>query len=630
MKLLDTFKKQLEKLGDLKIVWCTTFNLSIEFVETYILSAVLAAETPKNQHDFELFQLALTEKEIDFRIFCDKRFMDANQNKRTSIPVHGVSPVLFETFSKDSLFHPKVIYLEDKAGKKILGVGSSNLTISGWGRNQEVFSFFEVVTKDQYSSIREFINNLTKNVGIVQNLPALRKFPSEDSKWAFVHSFGPSPFPIALFEGTNSNDLMVWSPYLPKDLPRFITNLSVFVKKPDLRIHLVPDRIQGKYIRTPWTKELQELIESGLLTLYENPTSRHDSSDLCHAKVWKLGGKLAIGSWNFTGPGSNSLQNPEVNNVEAGVLIFDSSSWKDGVGKPISFDRTNFASNELIADESLSIPEDIPFDVHICFDWTTQQYRIDGQWNEGEVNSEYSIRLPCIKEQIRLNWLPRKKVLEIAPLQVSNSLDLLSERRFSVLRKGKVVFVSLLTEDGLPYRRAQAFETLDELLDAFIIADGPDIDEDVPFRLPIISDDNPAETPHEIVEQPESPSEAGQLSLFRLFQATNQYTIRLEGVKSLDELNRWVFSKPGCLLELVEKTRVRIASPEHRVFNWFLANEVKTLVRVAKKIRKKYGIANDTVPTVRWEELGLRIPSLPRSVHKGYVEMVQKECKYDR
>ena len=221
-------------------------------------------------------------------------------------------------------------------------------------------------------------------------------------------------------------------------------------------------------------------------------------------------------------------------------------------------------------------------------------------------------------------------MLEIAPLQVSNSLDLLSERRYSLLSNGTVVFVSLLTEDGLPYRRAQAFETLDELLDAFIIADGPDIDEDVPFRLPVISDDNPAETPHEIVEQPESPSEAGQLSLFRLFQATNQYTIRLEGVKSLDELNRWVFSKPGCLLELVEKTRVRIASPEHRVFNWFLANEVKTLVRVAKKIRKKYGIANDTVPTVRWEELGLRIPSLPRSVHKGYVEMVQKECKYDR
>jgi len=119
MKLLNAFREQLKSLGKLRYVWFTSFNINIKFIETYLLPAVLEMEQPKNRMDYEHFQLALTASGIDFRVFCDKRFMGADQNKRTAIPVHGVSPSQIEKwFTKDSLFHPKVIYLEDVDGKK--------------------------------------------------------------------------------------------------------------------------------------------------------------------------------------------------------------------------------------------------------------------------------------------------------------------------------------------------------------------------------------------------------------------------------------------------------------------------------------------------------------------------------
>ncbi|USW93898.1 hypothetical protein NHF39_21245 [Pseudomonas proteolytica] len=90
MKLHSAFAEQVKACGQLRRVWLTSFNIDIEFIETYVLPTVLGAEIPRTRMEYEALQLALTEQEIDLRVFCDRRFIGADQNKRTALQVHGV------------------------------------------------------------------------------------------------------------------------------------------------------------------------------------------------------------------------------------------------------------------------------------------------------------------------------------------------------------------------------------------------------------------------------------------------------------------------------------------------------------------------------------------------------------
>jgi hypothetical protein len=399
IKLLQAFKKQVADLDELKYAWFTSFNINIEFIENYLLPAILGMEPPRNRMDYEHFQLALNEKAIDLRIFCDRRFMGAGQNKRTAIPVHGFTTASEEFFSERSLFHPKVIYLEDVNGKRILGTGSANLTLGGWARNQEVFHFAEIETREQYKSVRDFFDAVADNVGLgADEKIKPRKLPLDfPGSWAFVHSFQDSLFVNRLFESESASDLMVWSPYLPEDLAGFIHRLESAADRDNLVIHLVPDRQEGQFIRTPWTPALQAMLDSGKIRFYQNPVKRHESVELCHAKVWKLGNKLAIGSWNFTGPGSNALLDTEGewlkdNNIEAGIVLTETSRWKDAVGAPIAITTNDFLNKEQFDEQDLQVPADLPFDIHVTFDWAENLFHLEGRWLVGATQDGYAIQ----------------------------------------------------------------------------------------------------------------------------------------------------------------------------------------------------------------------------------------------
>jgi hypothetical protein len=633
MKLLTTFKEQLNTLGELRYVWLTSFNINIEFIETYLLPAVLDMEQPKTRLDYEHFQIALTEKAIDFRVFCDKRFMEADKNKRTAIPVHGVSPALWEEwFSKDSLFHPKVIYLEDKYGNKILGTGSANLTLSGWGRNQEVFSFYRVETKEQYDSVRHFFAEIAANVGLSEGLPERRGLPRDDGDWALVHSFQKKSFIEQIFADTRTRELLVWSPYLSKDVAAFIKRLKAVVAVDDIEINLVPDRVNGQFIRTPWTEALKELSDNGKLTFYDNPTYRHDNVELCHAKVWKLGTKLAIGSWNFTTRGANLLDEAgewdKSVNIEAGVIVTDGNSWRCAVGKKIELSAAAFASDELLQDEALDVPAQLPFDIQVQFDWGKQRYEFAGHWHDDTPEEGYAIKVPGNDAAIPLVWMPHKKDLKVCVLKILDPTPLLHERRFQVMQGKKEVYRALVTETGLSYRRAQAFESLGDLLNAFVFGGEPGPGDDVPFRIPPSQNSESLENEFIDASQVAVSQTAGDISYFRLFQATHQYCEKLKAIKSVVELNSWVFTRPGCLVELVEKTRAKVNAGVPTLFNWFLAQEVQTLCRKAEEQRRALGKNDDSLPKSRWDELHLNLPPLPAGIERDYVEMIQKECGY--
>jgi len=633
MKLLGEFNQQLDSLDEIRYAWFTSFNINIEFIESYLLPAVLGMDPPKNRLDYEYFQLALNDKEIDFRVFCDLRFMETDQNKRTSIPVHGVSTTRLEHFSKESKFHPKVIYLEDIHGKRILGCGSANLTLSGWGRNQEVFTFREIETKEQYKSVNYFFEKIATNVRIDKRLPLRRGLPTSGQTWSFVHSFDDSTFLDKLFADSKSSDLMVWTPYLPSDLAKFVNRLKEEVELDDLHIHLVPDRAQGKYIRTAWNDEIKSLVDKKILHFYVNPTVRHENVGFCHAKVWKLGDKLAIGSWNFTTPGANLYTNlgewDKNGNIEAGFILQETSCWKHAVGESIPMTADNFASLELLEEESLQVPELLPFDIQVSFDWQKQQYTFAGNWNEGAIGDGYAVKIPDMSQQILLQWKSEKRVLNLCPRILRLPKDLLTERRFEVFHHGNSVYRGLVTETNYYYRRSQGFESLSDLLDAFVFDGEPGPSDTIPF-LPEITGDGEFDGNIDI-DTPVILADSGDdISYFRLFQAIQQYTDTIRTIKSVDELNRCIFTKPGCLLELIEKTSLRLQEPKTSVFNWFLTNEVHTLCRLTKKKCRSIDKDQHSLPRTRWDAINIERAALPEDVDikGGYAELVAKECNY--
>ena len=178
LKLIEAFSEQVKSLGPLKRAWFTTFNLNIDFFERHVLSALLERDKPRSRIDFELMQQTLNgklketkksngkiESAIDVKIFADQRMYDAGDVKRTAIEIYGVNPSLLDkhstrygSFGDRTLFHPKVIYLEGDKGEAILGVGSANLTVSGWSTNQEVFVFKKVEHKKQLDEIQRFLS----------------------------------------------------------------------------------------------------------------------------------------------------------------------------------------------------------------------------------------------------------------------------------------------------------------------------------------------------------------------------------------------------------------------------------------------------------------------------------------
>lgn len=53
MKLLQELKRKVTGMGPLRRAWFTTFNLDIEFLETFVLPATIGAEPPRNRIEFE-------------------------------------------------------------------------------------------------------------------------------------------------------------------------------------------------------------------------------------------------------------------------------------------------------------------------------------------------------------------------------------------------------------------------------------------------------------------------------------------------------------------------------------------------------------------------------------------------
>lgn len=636
MKLLNAFRNQLETLGPLKRAWFTTFNLGIPFFETHLLPALLAADPPVNRMDYENMQLQLAELGIDVRIFCDMRMMEADQLKRTAIPIHGILPSWLENFDQESLFHPKVIFLEDTNGNMVLGAGSANLSISGWGRNQEVFIFRPVSHNEQYQQIKRFFTPLAKTAGIdiTEAFGVRRRFVGNDTDWRFVHSFEKASFLQQLLAETEAVQLTVWSPYFSRDLASLLGKISNLVGK-NLKYAIVPDRVTHRYVRTEWSHELGQLIHAGKLSFHDHPMQHSDNIEMTHAKLWLASGvkaRLAIGSWNCTEPGCASF---ERSNIEAGIII--SAAAKTQIaGKELCLDETNFGSEQLLKDEALEVePYPLPFVLQVCFDWEDRIYNVQGKLHMRSDGTHYILRLPGVKNQIPLHWKTRRSEgtwpLEPVMYEVADNEALLADHCYEVWLDGQLLFRGLVQESSTAHRRAQGYDSLKDLLNDLITSVDSKTSTTAHLRQ-VLRHDELTDEAFDTTTTDVSDS----LTYFRLFHAFEQLRKRLRESTSMDALEKLLFVYPGSVQELVQKVREQLsASDVNIVFNWFLYQEANSLqqeiLEAYSNRRNKY---YSKIPPAneKWNSLKIkgRPVSLPQELRsqKYYMQQIRKMCSY--
>ncbi|MBY6212365.1 hypothetical protein KUV95_12470 [Microbulbifer agarilyticus] len=611
MRLMHRFKQQLQQLGALRRVWLTSFNIDIPFIESHILPAVLGEDPPRDRMAYEALQYELAERDIDFRVFCEKRALKTNQPKRTAI---RIMPVDVRNFAQDqrlaiterSLFHPKVIYLEGQDGRVVLGAGSANLTLSGWGRNREVFDFRPVSSEAQWQQVRSFFLGLDGALPLPEHLSKY----GGDTGWQFVHSFAQQTFLQALAGDAPIERLTVWSPYLAENVPAFIDRLQQKMASPGLHVALVPDRIDGYRIRTRWSSKISELVANGTLSFHDYPAPVPENIEFTHAKLWlaehSKRSTLAFGSWNFTHPGSSSFIDPEEDgggtNIEAGMLL-DGDTSLVLAGAPLTVDQDAFATQEELEEEALDVDNTAPLDLMVVFNWQTATFTISGHRYDDTPAQDYRIKLPGIGKRIKLQWQDDT----LLPVQqpAENSAAVLSNHFFSV-ESGKVeIYRGLIIEIGQGYRRSQGFETLKDLFDSLVANTDPETNSKVVLH-PILRDmELTSEEPLQSLE-PDAPEE---LSYFRLFFAMKQFRQRLEKSENYDQLHKSLLVLPGCLQELAGKVREEIEGQPFEVLHWFMAQEVNTSCHLAQRLCQAFGSAA-VLTEHQWASMQVEVPRL--------------------
>lgn len=634
MKLLETLKKQISQMGKLKRVWLTTFNLDIAFVETWVLPAVLRMDPPVSRMDYEALQRAMDESGIDFRIYCDPRMMAKDKPKRTSVAVYPVSvrelarseaPLARYLDENRSLFHPKVFYLEDEDKKIVVGAGSANLTLSGWGRNQEAVDFRCIANNQQYQQVKQFFIYTDSALDHDDFFPVRRKFAGKDDAWSFIHSLGGDTLFDALANGQSLRVLSVWSPYLAEDLAGFIDEFD----EPDLKFELVPDLVHGRFIRTRWDTSLQTLIADKRLALFHSPVARDNRALMTHAKLWlaesRVGKRLAIGSWNFTQQGCCSLEKTGWN-VEAGIVHkvprntqICTDEW--GVN------ADDFASEELLEEEKLE-PEALPpFDLSVTFDWGLREYEIAGKWFGAKQDAVYALLLPGIDGPVELVWKARGNELKSPQkLAVFKSDAVLNSPFYTLRTEGKPDWQGMIVETCTEHRRMLSFASLDDLLNSYLSSTDPAASERLMLRAVGAQDEMQCEGEEGIVS-------SGEISYFRLFQAMQQRRNWLAQTEEGHQLHRRLFTEPGCLQELAEMARERAEQAKNTVFDWFLAQEVNSLAALAKKrvssIRRQCGADAIVLTPHQWASLHVNVPRLEGDAESlSYITAITKDCGY--
>lgn len=568
MKLYDQYVKKLSTFKTIDIAWFTSFNLSIFFVEQYILPPLLKLDPPKDIRDVARLQDALMSLEgtIDLRFFADYSMIDYSEDKKTSINIHQVDNKLFDFHFRGGVFHPKVnlIVGDDQNGRKqaVLMTGSANMTLAGWGRNQEAVFIQEIKSRTNLEKILSFFTVLFESVDL--SLPSnsidLLKFQTTEEDWQFFHSFNGKDFLTTLFKDS-PKELSVFSPYFSQSITKLCTDIK---GKGNIdTFNIFPGLDRGKI-------RLSSNLFSSLQKKHPNihlycSKENNFSEFIQHRKVWITNTQSAIGSWNMTeaGMGLSSGQN----NVEAGCFIKNTLSFNKSKFKEIR-DDSLFISEDELSDDLIQ-SKDIRrayINLKVRFDWSTERYTINGNIPSG---AKYSIKIPGVT-----------KIQTIIPLtdnmiSIEIKSELVRQKRYILYKNKKEHQIGLVLEENIRLSPLYEYETLDDLLLSFAI-DNKRSDR----QRSILERTEEIANLKRIEEGIYSESITIEMTYFTMYRAINGLKKLLEELieyKEIDEFGKYISSYPGNLQEFSEKLNSladgKIEKNLSKVYVWSLFME---------------------------------------------------------
>lgn len=562
MKMLKAFTEQLDQLSEIEKVWFTTFSLDIGFFEKYLLSAVMGIDPPKSMSDYEILEQKHIDSCIDVRIFCDKSmFMQADLDKNTSVPIYPVSlsSDQLQRYNK-GLYHPKVIMIKgtNQAGSYedpmcILGAGSANLTLSGWGRNIEVFIWQQIQDRRNLNRMNKFFKQTYHAAGLKTFEPIDAAVQDKQNEFLFLHSFEDTENQSDFIKHLREDDpsrLDVFSPFFSSDLMKVLEKLRVT----KFAARIIPDTSNGLRM----TEEQYIQFKANLFT-YPHAI---DHDEMVHAKVWITDTNMAIGSWNMTLPGIGAAE--DRNNIEAGFLFSES-----GVNIKLDHLQEQVKLSDAF-DEEISTHDKMKpwLSIQVQFDWEKYKYHID--WSGGTTTDDCFIKLPGVQDKFALDsqefFVRIQRRGEIIKHKFFHIYDTKDEN--SIRQSGCII------EINKDKRQGWRFQTMGDIFSHYLnMASIPS---------PNSTDQILTEKRYEDPEYFQIEDNHGE-SYFLIFRALYLFEQQLDEKRSKDktEYQNLLYNHPGSLLDLSKRVEMIIKDEQTKlsfVHRFMLVKELDRLI----------------------------------------------------
>jgi len=624
-KLYNEFKKLISEVGDVKIAWFSTFNLSLDFFEKYVLSA-LVKTSPfdlKNIKDYEALNDRIINAEggsIDIKVFHDYRAMRPDI-KRTSIQTIGIKPKNVDASYTNGVFHPKVTLLVNDKNEAWLVTGSANLTISAWSKNSEGIVFKRINDKANAQSITDFFLGLLPNKPEQDKLRLLnsewQKKLKSKSNWKFIHSISKDRLLDHINEET-CDEMLVWSPYFSDEFGEIINKHMNWVKD----LNVIPAITTSGAMRLS-SEAVSEALATTSVKLQKDLYD-YGEELLVHAKVWCTQSKIAIGSWNFTKAGLNL--SATANNIEAGIIEeIDSiayQSFKNSCElKPI-LEPKGMAKEEL-EDERKDLLFDWKINCQIYADWSTYHYKLESEDDIGK--KHLYIDLPGKKDRIS-----SAELINSGVSFYNEHKSLLKDRLFTVYDKkegGNKLYLGVIIELNPIERPSVGFESISDLLRAW--SDRKPENKSQYHQMNYEAD---LETGEELSDKITKALKGDYSNAwFTMFLAFEQIRIRLEEAKSdARELSMIGYRIPGSVSQLSDHLRHlkekmnSVETEMSRSFIWFMINEGNQVINMFNK----HNARGNSPQVENIENIELDFNNVKKSQMNQWLKYIEESCSY--
>lgn len=435
---------------DVRDLIFTTYNFDPDFFEENIVTYLMGNDR-KIHTIAELNETNKWIKEHGVSVYYDKGAL----SKSSSCVTLPVYPQYIST----GVFHPKVIVVYGRLqnGKESahLIVSSCNLTVSGYGHNQEVFSCIQVKSDQVAKSLLGFLDKLCDGDGDrhwdVRYFLRNGKFNNSNSIEFFWNYGNTGMSLVSHFSQFPRGNMKIVSPYFDEDGPK---SLLDEIGEKDL-VHIFP-AVDGENYNI-YHSDYENLTDEGIVfSELEKTVGADGSKRFIHAKIISKGNYVCIGSYNFTSAAMRQK------NAEA-ALIFKYDEEPLFVSADI--DEELFLKDEKVIDNKDEIAMSFnQIFVSVTVDWSKDKMFIDADIP----NDNCNYRMFIEGLQNHEGWEIKNTSGEG---DIAIDLDsvviktLLRHKQFSVYKDNTLCFNGLINElNWMGVRPEIGCESLDETI----------------------------------------------------------------------------------------------------------------------------------------------------------------------